>query len=67
MTKLTGEQILDLAHKAHLWRPRLVPCRTGSVQSWLLSFGEMPKRTVIEIFAMDDAEKKIAQHTRVNA
>lgn len=67
MTKTSGEQILDLAHKSGLWRPKVVPCRTGNVQSWLLSFGEMPKRHVVEIFAMDDAEKKIAKFAPATA
>lgn len=62
MTKLTGEDIRSLAFEAGLWRPMVAPCRTGTVQSWLLSFGEMPKRHVIEIFAYDDARAKIAKH-----
>lgn len=59
MAKLTGEEIRTIAFEAGLWRPMVSPCRTGSVQSWLLSFGEMPKRQVIEIFAFDDARRKI--------
>lgn len=65
--KLTGERILELAYKARLWRPMVVPCRTGKIRSWLLSFGEMQRRTVIEIFAIDDAEKKIQRYATVTA
>lgn len=61
MTKLTGEAIRTLAFEAGLWRPMVASCRTGSVQSWLLSFGEMPRRQVIEIFAFDDVRSKIAK------
>lgn len=60
MAKLTGEEIRTLAFEAGLWRPMVVPCRTDKVQSWLLSYGEMPKRQVIEIFAYDDARRKIS-------
>ena len=61
MAKITGDEIRTLAFEAGLWRPIVTPCRSDAVQSWLLSYGEMPKRQVIEIFAFDDARRKIAQ------
>lgn len=60
MTKITGEEIRALAFEAGLWRPMVTPCRQDKVQSWLLSYGELPKRQVIEIFAYDDARRKIS-------
>lgn len=60
MAKLTGEEIRTIAFEVGLWRPIVTPCRNDKMQSWLLSYGEMPKRQVIEIFAFDDARSKIA-------
>lgn len=61
MAKLTGEDIRTIAFEAGLWRPMVTPCRTGAIQSWILSYGDMPKREVMEIFAFDDARRKITQ------
>lgn len=67
MAKLTGEEIRTLAFAAGLWRPIVTPCRNDKMQSWLLSFGEMPKRQVIEIFAFDDAKQKIERFAQAMA
>lgn len=46
MAKITGSDILDLAFEAGLPKPKLIECGRG----YLLSYGDLPKRNVMEVY-----------------